>query len=160
MSKSDSQAVSPLQAKLLELWRAFDGTLVPGPWLGRSDAMMLPPLEDVQVRVFTDSVGLTSKADLHGVAHIDGEQYAWIGVIHTGAEPAGDSDVDRLFDSASTELATALGEFDGVVPWLLSPSGIKSGARGRLLEAGALFSGRSDVRNLLEAFDIDPSPEL
>lgn len=146
-----------LHDRLLSLWEAFDGTPVPGPWVGKTDAFIVPPLRDVEARTFTDSVGLGARADLHGLADIDDEIYAFIGVIHRGAEPAGESDVDRLFDAASSELAMTLGEVAAVVPWLLSPAGIIASSRARLLEAGALFSGRKDVRNLLEAFDIDAS---
>lgn len=149
---------SPLHRRLLALWRAFDGTLVPGLWVGRSDAYTLPPLTNVEARIFHDSVGLETRADLHGIAEVDGERYAWVGVIHRGDDPAGESDVDRLFDAASAELAASLTDVVGVVPWLLSPTGVTAAARARLLEAGALFSAGEDVESLLEAFGLDEDP--
>ena len=148
---------APLKSRLHTLWTSFDGTPIPGKWVGKLDAFILPPLRELEARSYADAVGLAAKADLHGLADIDGEVFAFVGVIHRGNAPAGESDVDRLFDAASAELANSLGTVFDVVPWLLSPTGITARARARLLEAGALFSGQSDVENLLKAFDIDSS---
>lgn len=151
MTQADKDEV---RGTLIVLLRSFDGTPVPGTWVGRPDAMILPYLEDVKMRTLHDSEGLDAVADLFGVAHVDGERFAWVGVIHFGPEPADDRVVDRLFDVAKTEISTELSRFDGVMPWLLSLSGIKAEARARLLEVGALFSGRAEVIHLLDAFDL------